>query len=128
MDVQRFADDLLNGHARVERAVGVLENHLELAPPRAQGRATHFQNVLAVERDFPRRRFDEPDDGAAERRLAAAAFADEAERFAGRDAEADVVHRLHGFSDAPEHPVLHGKMHLQVFDFEQVHNDFSPSL
>ena len=36
VDVQRLADDLLDRHARVERAVGVLKNHLELAPPRAQ--------------------------------------------------------------------------------------------
>ena len=86
VDVQRLADDLLDRHARIERAVRVLKNHLELAPPRAQGRAAHFQDVLAVERDFPRSRFDEPDDGAAERRLAATAFTDEAERFARRDA------------------------------------------
>ena len=36
VNVQRLADDLLDRHARIERAVGVLENHLELAPPGAQ--------------------------------------------------------------------------------------------
>ena len=36
----------------------------------------------------------------------------EAGRFAGRDAEAFVVHRLHEFADAAEHPGLHRKMHL----------------
>jgi len=121
VDVQRLADDLLDRHARIERAVRILKNHLELAPSRTQFRAAHFQDVLAVERDSPRRRLDKPDDGAAERRLAATALADEAERFARRDAEAHVVHRLHEFADAAEHPVLHGKMHLQVFDFEQRH-------
>ena len=81
VDVQRLADDLLDRHARIERAVGVLENHLELAPPRAQHRAAHPRDVLAVEQNAARRRLDQPHDGAAQRRLAATAFADQPQRF-----------------------------------------------
>src|SRR5205814_10248097 len=33
---QRFGDDLGDGHQRVERPVGVLEDHLRLAPEQAQ--------------------------------------------------------------------------------------------
>ena len=97
MNVQRLADDLLHRHARIQRAVGVLKNHLELPPPRAQFRAAQFRDVLALEQNASRRRFDQPHDGAAERRLAATAFAHQPERFARRDAEAHIIHRLHEF-------------------------------
>src|SRR5262249_23006227 len=49
---------------------------------------------LAVEEDLPRRRIGEAQDGAAERRLAAARLADEPEGLAGRDREVDAVDRL----------------------------------
>ena len=39
MNIERFADDLLDGHARIQRAVRILENHLKPAAPRAQRRA-----------------------------------------------------------------------------------------
>ena len=112
---------MLDRHAWIERAVGVLENHLKFAPPRTQRCPAHLCDVLAFKQHAACRRLNQPDDGAAERRLAAAAFADQPERFTRRDAEAHVVHRLHGFADAAENPVLDGKMHLQVFDVEQVH-------
>ena len=98
-----------------------MPGRLSSCRPRAKHRAAHLRNVLAFEQDAARGRLNQSDDGAAQRRLAATAFADEAERFARRDAEAHAVHRLHGLADAAEHPVLHRKMHFQVFDFEQVH-------
>src|SRR6185312_15085261 len=49
------------------------------------------------------------------------AFADEPERLARRELEADVIHRLHGFLGAAEEPGFHGEMHLQIFDLEEAH-------
>ena len=121
MNVQRLADDVLHRHARIQRAVGVLENHLQLAPPRAQRRPAHPRKVFALEQNAPRRRLDQPHDGAAQRRLAATALAHQPQRFARRDAEAHVVHRLHVRTHAAEHPVLHREMDFQVLDFEEAH-------
>ena len=49
MNIQRFADDVCDRHARVERAVGVLKNHLEPAPPRPQLRSAQPRDVFTLE-------------------------------------------------------------------------------
>ena len=53
------------------------------------------RDVGAVEHDAARGRLDQPQQRAADRRLATARLADEAERLAATDREADVVDRLH---------------------------------
>ena len=121
VDVNRLADDLAHGHAWVERAVGVLENHLELAATGAQRFTAQLRDVLALEKDAPRRRLKEPDDGAAQRGLATAAFAHEPERFAGSELQAHVIHGLHMRAHPPEESVLDREMDFEVVDFEEVH-------
>ena len=121
VNVQRLADDVLDGHARIQRAERVLENHLEFPPPRAQLGAVHAREIFAAEKNLARRRLHQAQDGAGQRGFAAAAFADEAERFARRDGETHAVHRFDRFADAAERPVANGKMHFQIFDFEQAH-------
>ena len=87
---QRLADRAL----RIQCRVGVLEHHLQPAPhvALALGRAA-FQFV-AVEADRAIRGFDEADDQARERRLAAAALADNRQRLVGRELKADAVERM----------------------------------
>src|SRR6185437_5211086 len=85
----RLANDVAHPHARVERGVGVLENHLDgelrrLALRRRQRGAV----APAIEDGAGARRHDAGDD-AAERRLAAAGFADETDDLAGADDEID---------------------------------------
>ena len=58
----------------------------------------------------PARRLDEPQHRAAERRLAAARFADKPERLAGKDVERHAIDRLH---DAAAAEI---EVHLQVSD------------
>ena len=53
-----------------------------------------LRDIGAVEDDLARGRFDEPEERAADRRLAAAGLADETEGLAALDAERDVVDRL----------------------------------
>src|SRR5262249_57998225 len=84
-----------------ERAVGVLENDLDLAPRGLEVGRRRVEQIPAREENFPRRRLLEPEDEAADRGLAAARLADEPERFAGADVEAHVVDRAdRGFSAA----------------------------
>ena len=59
---------------------------LELGP-------RQLRDVLAVEDDAPAGRLDEAQQDAADRGLAAAGLADQAERLAAPDREADVVDR-----------------------------------
>src|SRR5262249_55468276 len=101
--------------------VRVLKNDLHLVPPRAQFRAVHARELIAFEPNRASGRIHEPHNGAAKRRLAATAFADEAESFAQVNPKADIVHRLYGLADTAEHAVLNGEMDFQVLDFEQIH-------
>ena len=93
MQPQRLADDLAGPLARVERGVGVLEDHLHLAPQRPHLPPREAGDLAPVEADRARGRLDQLQDRAAERRLAAARLADQAERLAAPDAEADAVDR-----------------------------------
>ena len=90
-----------------ERAGRVLEDHLHgAAHLRAASRSP---TGVAVERDRARRRLDEPDDRADQRRLAAPGLADEGDDLAAADVEVDAV-------DGPHGPPPAGERHAQVAD------------
>ena len=95
VDRQRVGDDRTDPAARVQRAVGVLEDHLDLPPIRPQPPPRQVGDVVAVERDAPRRDVVQPGHAAGQRRLPATRFADQAEGFAAPDLEAHVVHGMH---------------------------------
>ncbi len=82
MHPQRLADELADPLARVQRRVGVLEDHLHLPPQRPHLAPGEAGDLLAVEADRAGGRLDQLQDGPAERRLAAARLPDQAERFA----------------------------------------------
>ena len=73
------------GCARVEAGVRVLEDDLHPAPVRLERGALDVGDVHAVEADRPGRRLDEAQQQPADRRLAAARLADEAEGLAAAD-------------------------------------------
>ena len=92
---QRVADDLRDPPARVERGERVLEDHLQLAAARAQVSRAEPDSSSPSKRTEPEVGCYELQHRAAEGRLAAAGLADEAERLAGGDREADAVDRPH---------------------------------
>ena len=75
--------------------IGVLEDHLDLAAHRLQLGRRGGRQVAPSKRDLAAGRLFEPQDQPADRGLAAAGFADQAERLAGIDVEADVLDRAH---------------------------------
>ena len=91
VDRQRRADDLPNPLPRVERGIGVLEDDLQLAPHGAHAAAGERRDVLPVEDDAAVSQREEADEGAAEGRLAAAGFPDQAKCLALLNLEGDVV-------------------------------------
>ena len=93
--LDRLGDDLPDRHARIERRVRILEDHLHVLPRAAQLRAGQLRNVDVAEHHAPARRFDQPQHRAAERRLSASRFPDEPERFARKNVERHAVDRLH---------------------------------
>jgi hypothetical protein len=84
VDQQRLHDDVFNLHARIERPIGVLEDDLHGAAPRAHGSGIERRDIGSIEPDGAVGGLDQADQ-RAERRLAAAGLADETQRFAWQD-------------------------------------------
>ena len=84
-------DDLVHALPRIERGVRVLEHELDLATDVLRPRLDGGGEDAALERDLSGERPQQPADGACDRRLAAAGFADERERLARSEVERDVA-------------------------------------
>ncbi len=106
---QGFGDDLADGHARVQRGVGVLKYDLHVAPAAAQGGGGESAQVLAVEADAAGGGLQQAQREAGGGGFATAGLADQGEGFAWGDVKRDAVHR----ADAS------GEMLGQVLDVEQ---------
>ena len=100
VDPHRLADDRAHGHARVERRVRILEHDLDLAAQRAQLRRLLGRELVPAELHRTRCRIEELEHQSPGRGLAATRLADEAERLALLDREAEPRHRLDR-ADAP---------------------------
>ncbi len=94
-DHHRRLDELGDRLAWVERTVGILEDHGDLAPERPHLLVRKRCNVLALEQDLAGIGLVEPDDSTRKRALAATGFADEAKRRAGCDRQADAINGAH---------------------------------
>ena len=90
MDLEAFLDDVGDRHARRQRSVGILEHDLHVAAERAHFLEIQALQIAAHEGDQAVRR-DQPQDGAAQRRLARAGFADHAERLAFAELDGQAV-------------------------------------
>src|SRR6185503_13099922 len=82
--------------------------------------AAHARHILALEPDLARTGFDQAQDAAAGRRLAAARFAHQAQRLALADLEADAVDGMDLVYGAREDAALDRKALAQVADLEEV--------
>ena len=91
VNLQRLRDRLAHAAARVQACVGVLEDDLRLAPERTQFALTHAGDVDAVDDDRAAGGVEQADDEIGERGLAAAALADDRQRLAAVDAQADLL-------------------------------------
>ena len=91
MDAQGFGHGFADGHERVQRFVGVLEDHLHLAAHVFQGAAGEGGDVLAVEDDLAGGAFFQPHEGEGQGGFAGAAFADDGQHFAAPQGQGDVV-------------------------------------
>ena len=95
VDDERLRHDRRHPHARIQRRVGILKDRLDRAPITAPSLGIQPVHVLPVEANRACRRTLEPEDQLGGRRLAAAGFADEAERGASFQRERDRIHRAH---------------------------------
>ena len=120
MGLDRLGDDRPDRHPRVEGSIGVLEDDLHPAAILAQLARVEGRQVDAVEPDGPAGRVAEPDHRPADRALAAAGLADQAERLAAADRERRPVDRLDGPLLGLEDPRPDREVDSQVVDLDQV--------
>ena len=119
VDPQPFLDDPADGHAGIQGAERILKDDLHIAAELPQRRARAVGDVFAAKVNRAARRFVQAQQRAADRRFAAAAFADESQRFAGLDGERDVIHGVDVSHHALQQPLPHRKVLFQVADFQQ---------
>jgi hypothetical protein len=98
VDAQRFRQLIADGEHGVQRGHRLLEDQRDRrAAHLAHLALVEGQQIAPLEEDVPARdaarRLDEPHDRQRRYRLAAARFADKAQRLARADLEADVVDR-----------------------------------
>jgi hypothetical protein len=123
VDEQWLPHDVEERHARIERRVRVLEDHLHLAPQRAQPALRnrgHIDDFAVVAKEnLPGGRRDGPQDAARRRGLAAAALSDERERLSLLKRERHAVHGLHVADGLLEDAAANGEVLLEPLHLEE---------
>ncbi len=119
VDPKPLADRGPDGRARIERGEWILEDDLHPAPERLERRSPQRADLLAIKGDRPAGGIEEAQQEPADRRLAAARLADEAQRLAAPNREAHVVDRLHIAAPALEDSAGDREVLGQVLDLDQ---------
>ena len=119
MQRQRLGQDLADRHARIERGIGVLEDDLGVAAERAQPVGVEREQVAALEADTAGIRLDQPQHQPADGGFAATGLADQRQRLAGLDLEADAVDRLDEGGRPPEQRTLGDEASALLASFEK---------
>ncbi|MNW52081.1 hypothetical protein D3C74_295880 [compost metagenome] len=113
VDIQRFADDICNGKARVQRCIWILEDHLHIATHGLHLLWRQLVDIHAVKADTAGCRFIQTKDRTACGRFTATRFTNESKRFAFSDRKANIVD---GFQNVAAADI---KVFFQTFNFNQ---------
>ena len=92
MESKHFGQRLLDAEAGIERAVGILENHLDASRQSSALFLRQGSNIAAVQQDAPTSRLDQAYQRSADRGLATAALSNETKRLPGGNGKAHIVH------------------------------------
>ena len=122
---ERLADDVQEGHARVQRRERILEDHLHVLAELAQGAFADRPDVedlsvLGAVEYLPAAGVDGAHDAARCRRLPATALPHQAERLALLDGEAHVVHRSDVSDYSLQEAPSDGKVLPEILDVQQI--------
>ncbi len=120
-------DDASDRHARVERGIGILKDHLDRLARRPQGLALEVRHVDPGERDGAGIGLDETHEAAPQRRLARARFPDDAERLALEQRQAHLVDGADDALGAPEQAVRGAERLVQPGDLHERRGFGSPA-
>ena len=110
---------VLDGEARVQRRVRILEDQLHVAAQALHPARQDAEHILAVEPHAAGVRLHQAEDQARQRRLAASRLAHDAQGLAPLHLERHVVHRAHPGLRAVEHSAAQGEVLAQAARLEQ---------
>src|SRR4029077_12769485 len=113
----RFGEQIPYPHARIEARKRVLEHDLHALPQRPQRASWHVVDALAIQHYLAGGDLEQPQDGAADGRLAAAGFADQRQCLPFVDVEGHAVDRIDHARTGEA--AAHRKMLLEIVDCEQ---------
>ncbi len=116
MDDHRLLDGSGSREARVKTRVGVLEDHLDVLVHGLALGTLELGNILALEQDLAARGGVQARDAAAQRRLAAARLADDAQGLALEDVKANVRQGVQGLGLAKQSLAAELELLAEVLD------------
>ena len=119
VDGQRLADDVAHSHARIQRGIGVLEDHLHVTASAPHVAAADLGQFVVGKLHAAGRGHFQLQDSPAGGRLAAAAFADQTERLTLIDIETDAVNGLDVTDCLAQHAALDWKILLEISDLDE---------
>ena len=126
MDDQRLADDVAGGHARIERRIRVLIDHLHLFAVGKHPRRVEVGDVGAVHKNAAAGRLQQLEQRATHRRLAAARLAHQPQRLAALDRERHAGDRIDVAAHPRQQSAVDGKVFFQLADLDQRAHDAPP--
>src|SRR5687768_3060841 len=120
MNDPRFGDNLLDPHAWIQRRVGILEDHLYPPADNLQVSRVRSKDIFTVKQRLAGARLLQTHQGAGHGRLAAAALADQPQRFTFVNREIDAIDGLNGTGALPQpQAAADGVMLDQPADLEE---------
>ena len=116
MDRQRPPQEVLDPVGRVQRAEGILEDHLQLGAEGSRGlEAVALEDVDAVDQDLPGARLFQPGNTAGQGALAGTGLSHEGHDFAAANGQVDAVQ---GPDRVPGEQTAYGERLSQSSDLE----------
>ncbi len=113
MHFQRLTDDVAHRHTRVERSVGVLEDHLHLPPHTPQPLTLQSSKFFILEEDATIGRPIKLKNRPARGRFTTARLTHQPHCFTLFDGETNVVHCLNiPYVPLDDDPLCDGEIHL----------------
>ena len=97
VDHQRFRNDVLHAHTRVQRRKWILEDHLNISPQSAQLLLTHLSQVLSLKENASLRRGQKTNDAVSASGLSTARFSYDPEGFSFFETKTDPIYCFQNF-------------------------------
>ena len=105
---------------RIQRFSRILKNHLHLAANRIQLSSPKMGDIAAFKLDPTIGGIQQSRGRLGQGRLSATGLPDQAHCLTFVDGQGNPINRFAGTDGTQEDPAFHRKVHLQIFDFENL--------